>query len=172
VIAATHRNLRAMIQNNQFREDLYYRLNVFPVEVPPLRERREDIPLLVHYFVARLASRMQKKIKVISADVMHALVNASWPGNIRELENFIERCVILSQGEQLVVPLPEVKRQTCLPMSTFHQTERQAIIDALRASSGKIAGPGGAAERLGLKRTTLQNKMHRLGVTKVDYSNN
>jgi len=172
VIAATHRNLRAMIQNNQFREDLYYRLNVFPVEVPPLRERREDIPLLVHYFVARLASRMQKKIKVISADVMHALVNASWPGNIRELENFIERCVILSQGEQLVVPLPEVKRQACLPMSTFHQTERQAIIDALRASSGKIAGPGGAAERLGLKRTTLQNKMHRLGVTKVDYSNN
>ncbi len=172
VIAATHRNLTAMIQNNQFREDLYYRLNVFPVEVPPLRERREDIPLLVHYFVARLASRMQKKIKVISADVMHALVNAAWPGNIRELENFIERCVILSQGEQLVVPLPEVKRQTCLPMSTFHQTERQAIIDALRASSGKIAGPGGAAERLGLKRTTLQNKMRRLGVAKIDYSNN
>ena len=106
VIAATHRNLTAMIQNNQFREDLYYRLNVFPLEVPPLRARPEDIPLLVHYFVARLASRMQKKIKVISADVMQSLVNAAWPGNIRELENFVERCVILSQGEQLIVPLP------------------------------------------------------------------
>ncbi len=171
VIAATHRNLTAMIQNNEFREDLYYRLNVFPVEVPPLRERRDDIPLLVHYFVAKLASRMQKKIKVISADVMQALVNAAWPGNIRELENFIERCVILSPGEQLIVPLPEVKRQTSASISTFHQTERQAIIDALRASSGKIAGPGGAAERLGLKRTTLQNKMRRLDVAKIDYTN-
>jgi formate hydrogenlyase transcriptional activator len=103
--------------------------------------------------------------------VMHALMNAAWPGNIRELENFIERCVILSPGEQLIVPLAELKRTTTLPVSTFHQTERQAIIDALRASSGKIAGAGGAAERLGLKRTTLQNKMRRLSVSRTDYSN-
>ena len=171
LIAATHRNLTAMIQNNQFREDLFYRLNVFPIEVPPLRERRDDIPLLVQYFVSKLASRMQKRIKLISPDVMQALVNAAWPGNIRELENFIERCVILSQGEQLIVPLAELKRTTTLPVSTFHQTERQAIIDALRASSGKIAGAGGAAERLGLKRTTLQNKMRRLSVSRTDYSN-
>ena len=171
LIAATHRNLTTMIQNNQFREDLFYRLNVFPIEVPPLRERRDDIPLLVQHFVSKLASRMQKRIKVISPDVMQALVNAAWPGNIREFENFIERCVILSPGEQLIIPLAELKRTTTLPVSTFHQTERQAIIDALRASSGKIAGAGGAAERLGLKRTTLQNKMRRLSVSRTDYSN-
>src|SRR6516225_8467193 len=100
LIAATHRDLEAMIRNNQFREDLFYRLNVFPIEIPPLRERREDIPLLVHYFVARLSRRMQKRIRTIPKQAMEALVSAPWPGNVRELENFIERCVIVTQGDE------------------------------------------------------------------------
>ena len=172
LIAATHRDLPTMIRNNQFREDLFYRLNVFPVEIPPLRERREDIPLLVHFFVSRLASRMQKKIKSIPKKSMEAIATAPWPGNIRELENFIERCVILSQGEELNVPLSEIKQSAERVMvagSTFHEAERQTIINALKSASGKIAGSGGAAERLGLKRTTLQNKMRRLHITKSDY---
>ena len=104
LIAATHRDLPVMIRNNQFREDLFYRLNVFPVEIPPLRERREDIPLLIHYFVSRLSRRMQKRIKSIPKQAMETLVSADWPGNVRELENFIERCVIFTQGDQLQVP--------------------------------------------------------------------
>ncbi len=172
LIAATHRDLAGMIRNNQFREDLFYRLNVFPVEVPPLRERREDIPLLVHYFVSRLSQRMRKRIKSIPKPAMEALTNASWPGNVRELENFIERAVILTQGEELNVPITELKRflaQSAAPASTFHQAERRTIIDALKAASGRIAGKDGAAERLGLKRTTLQNKMRRLGIMRSDY---
>jgi formate hydrogenlyase transcriptional activator len=173
LIAATHRNLEEMIRKNEFREDLFYRLNVFPVEIPPLRERREDIPLLVHYFVSRLSRRMQKRIKSIPKRGMDVLVNADWPGNVRELENFIERCVILTQGDELNVPTPELKRSSgrsvTAPASTFEQAERQAIIDALKACSGKLAGSGGAAERLGLKRTTLQNKMRRLGIDRSDY---
>ncbi len=172
LIAATHRDLTAMIRNNQFREDLFYRLNVFPVEIPPLRERREDIPLLIHYFVSLLSNRMQKRIKTIPKKSMETLVSAPWPGNIRELENFIERCVILTQGEELNVPLSEIKRtneRVILGGSSFHEAERQTIINALKSSSGKIAGPGGAAENLKLKRTTLQNKMRRLGITKADY---
>ena len=104
LIAATHRDLQSMIRNNQFREDLFYRLNVFPIEIPPLRERREDISLLVHYFVLRHSRQMQKRIKCVPKQAMEALVNADWPGNIRELENFIERCVIFTQGEELNVP--------------------------------------------------------------------
>lgn len=174
LITATHRDLREMIRNNQFREDLFYRLNVFPVQIPPLRERREDIPLLVHYFVSRLSVRMRKNIKSIPKQAMDALVNAPWPGNVRELENFIERAVILSQGEELSVPLQELKRSLRAGIlstgTTFYDTERQAIIDALKVASGKIAGRGGAAEHLGLKRTTLQNKMRRLNINKSDYS--
>ena len=172
LIAATHRDLPAMIRDGKFREDLFYRLNVFPIEVPPLRERREDIPLLVYYFVARLARRMQKGIVSIPKRAMEGLTNAPWPGNIRELENFIERCVILTQGDQLVVPLDELMRLAprTVPVSTFHDAERQAIIEALRACSGKVAGIDGAAERLGLKRTTLQNKMRRLNISRVEYS--
>jgi len=174
LIAATHRDLPAMIRNNQFREDLFYRLNVFPVEVPPLRERREDIPLLIHYFVSRLSKRMQKRITSISKEAMNTLVNTDWPGNIRELENFIERCVILTQGDTLQIPPAEMKnslRRTVVPAaSTFEEAERQAIINALKAASGKIAGKHGAAERLGMKRTTLQNKMRRLNVTRAHYS--
>ncbi|HVO22219.1 MAG TPA: sigma 54-interacting transcriptional regulator, partial [Candidatus Margulisiibacteriota bacterium] len=173
LIAATHRDLPAMIRNNQFREDLFYRLNVFPIEIPPLRERREDIPLLIHYLVSRLARRMQKRIRSIPKTAMDTLVDADWPGNVRELENFIERCVILTQGDELQVPRTELKRaplRTPATGGTFEEAERQAIIDALKSASGKISGKSGAAERLGLKRTTLQNKMRRLKITRADYS--
>ena len=171
LIAATHRDLGAMIRNNQFREDLFYRLNVFPVEIPPLRDRREDIPLLVNFFVSRLSRKMQKNIESIPKDAMEALTNAPWPGNIRELENFIERAVILTQGSDLKVPLKELKRASVVSSattgSTLEEAERQAIIEALQTSSGKISGLGGAAERLGLKRTTLQNKMRKLGISRL-----
>ena len=174
LIAATHRDLEGMIRNNQFREDLFYRLRVFPIEIPPLRERREDIPLLIHFFVSRLSRRMQKRIRSVPKAAMDALVHADWPGNIRELENFIERCVILTQGEELNVPRSELRksgvRSVISSATTFEQAERQAILDALKSASGKIAGSGGAAERLGLKRTTLQNKMRRLNITRADYS--
>jgi formate hydrogenlyase transcriptional activator len=173
LIAATHRDLEGMIRNNQFREDLFYRLRVFPIEIPPLRERREDIQLLVHFFVARLSRRMQKRIRSVPKHAMEALVNADWPGNIRELENFIERCVILTQGEELNVPRAELRksevRSAMSAGTTFEQAEKQAILDALKVASGRIAGNGGAAERLGLKRTTLQNKMRRLNITRSDY---
>ena len=170
LIAATHRDLQTMIRNNQFREDLFYRLNVFPVEIPPLRERRDDIPLLVNFFVSRLSRKMQKQIRTIPKDAMEALATAPWPGNIRELENFIERAVILTQGSELRVPLKEIKKSTSFVAtsgSTFEDAERQAIIEALKTSEGKISGIGGAAERLGLKRTTLQNKMRKLGVARL-----
>jgi len=174
LIAATHRDLPGMIRNNQFREDLFYRLNVCPIEVPPLRERREDIPLLVHYFVLRLSRQMQRRIKSVPKQAMEALVNHDWPGNIRELENFIERCVIFTQGEELNVPRAELKkvpvRSAASAASSFEQAERQAIIDALRAASGRVSGQGGAAERLGLKRTTLQNKMRKLNISRADYA--
>src|SRR5271157_1828252 len=175
IIAATHRDLPTMIRNNQFREDLFYRLNVFPIEIPPLRERRGDVPLLVNYFVSKLSRQMGKKIKSVPEQAMEVLANASWPGNVRELENFIERAVILTQGNELNVPIVELKSRTQAPrtssVSTFQDAERQAIIDALKNASGRIAGVDGAAERLGLKRTTLQHKMRRLGITKAHYQN-
>ncbi len=174
LIAATHRNLESMIRNNQFREDLFYRLNVFPIEIPPLRERRGDIPLLVHYFVLRASRQMQKRIRSVPKQGMEALVNADWPGNVRELENFIERCVILTQGDELNVPHNQLKRTPIRSVSsdasTFEQAERQTIITALRAAAGKISGKGGAAERLQLKRTTLQNKMRKLNIGRAEYS--
>jgi formate hydrogenlyase transcriptional activator len=149
-------------------------LNVYPVEIPPLRERREDIPLLVHYFVLRLSRQMQKRIRSVPKQAMEALVNADWPGNIRELENFIERCVILTRGDELNVPRAELKRAVSRPLatgaSTFEEAERQVIIDAVKAASGRISGKGGAAERLGLKRTTLQNKMRKLNIGRNDYA--
>jgi len=174
MIAATHRDLPAMIRDGHFREDLFYRLNVFPIEIPPLRERREDIPLLVNYFVSKLARRMRKEIKTIPRRAMDALTNNLWPGNVRELANFLERAVIISRGEELQIPLGELRTTATsgrtfttaapVPSSTFAQAERDAIIAALKAASGRISGKGGAAERLGLKRTTLQNKMRRLGI--------
>ena len=174
LIAATHRDLRAMIQDETFREDLFYRFNVFPIEIPPLRERREDIPLLVNYFVSKLSGRMGRQIKSISKRAMEMLTNCPWKGNIRELANFIERAVILSRGEELDVPVSELPMSSEITVamgtrSTFRQAESSVIIDALRAASGRIAGKGGAAERLGLKRTTLQNKIRRLGISKASY---
>jgi len=174
LIAATHRDLQTMIRNNQFREDLFYRLNVCPIEIPPLRERREDIPLLVHYFVLRHSRQMQKRVKSVPKQAMEALVSADWPGNIRQLENFIERCVIFTQGDELNVLRAELKkplvRSGASAAPSFEQAERQAIIDALIGASGRIAGQGGAAERLGLKRTTLQNKMNKLNIRRAEYS--
>jgi formate hydrogenlyase transcriptional activator len=127
--------------------------------------------LLVHYFVLRHSREMQKQIKSVPKQVMEALVNAEWPGNIRELGNFIERCVIFTQGDELYVPNTELRRSAAVPAaSTFERAERQVITDALRAASGRIAGKGGAAERLGLKRTTLQNKMHKLNISRADHS--
>jgi len=176
MIAATHRDLGEMIQDEKFREDLFYRFNVFPIEIPPLRERREDIPLLVNYFVSKLSQRMRKQITSVSRQTMDVLTNHSWRGNVRELANFIERAVIVTRGEELEVPaamLPtasETVVAVSLP-SSFRQAESSVIIDALRAAAGRIAGRGGAAERLGLKRTTLQNKIRRLGIAKAHYQN-
>jgi formate hydrogenlyase transcriptional activator len=171
MIAATHRNLAAMIREQEFREDLFYRFNVFPIEIPPLRERREDIPLLVNHFVSKFAQRMGKDIKLISRGAMDALTHAPWKGNVRELGNFMERCVILTQGNELNVPhLDSAGRKVVPVASSFREAERRVIIDALGDASGRIAGKGGAAERLGLKRTTLQNKMRRLSIGRSDYS--
>jgi formate hydrogenlyase transcriptional activator len=173
LIAASHRDLPEMIRQGNFREDLFYRLSVFPIEIPPLRERPEDIPLLVNYFVSKLSKRMRKNIKSISRQAMEVLTNSPWKGNIRELANFIERAVILSQSEELEVPIAELQvshsRNVSSPASTFHEAERKVILEALKAASGQISGHGGAAERLGLKRTTLQNKMRRLGIGREDY---
>ena len=175
IIAATHRDLSAMISEEKFREDLFYRFNVFPIEIPPLRERREDIPLLVNYFVSKFSRRMGRQISSISKATMEALTNNAWPGNIRELANFIERAVILSSGEELEVPIAQLHNPMLAPrtssVSTFHDAERQAILDALMAASGRVAGVDGAAERLGLKRTTLQHKMRRLGIQRTLYAN-
>jgi formate hydrogenlyase transcriptional activator len=169
LIAATHRDLRAMIREGKFREDLFYRLNVFPIEIPPLRERREDIPLLVNYLVSNVSRRMGKNIKSIPKETMQVLTTYSWPGNVRELSNFIERAVILTRGDELEGPLAELHASSRADASpamtaTVQEAERAMIADALRASSGRVSGKGGAAERLGLKRTTLQHKMRRLGI--------
>jgi len=175
IIAATHRDLPAMIREEKFREDLFYRFNVFPIEIPPLRERREDIPLLVNYFVSKLSCKMRKEISSIPKRTMEILTNYTWKGNVRELAHFIERAVILSRGEELEVPLAELlvsySPSDPAPASSFQEAERKVIVEALRATSGRIAGNGGAAARLGLKRTTLQHKIRRLGITKAQYQN-
>ena len=175
MIAATHRDLRGMIREEKFREDLFYRFNVFPIEIPPLRNRREDIPLLVSFFVSKFAGRMRKQIRSISRQAMDMLTNCEWKGNVRELANFVERAVIVTRGEELEVPVATLPTSTDAVVavsspSTFRAAESSVIIVALRATSGRIAGPGGAAELLGLKRTTLQNKMRRLGISKANYS--
>jgi len=173
MIAATHRNLPEMIREGKFREDLFYRLNVFPVAIPPLRERHEDIPLLVNYFVSTLSREMGRQIKTISPRTMELLTNHPWRGNVRELANCIERAVVLSQGEELKIPAGEFiasESPEIASISTFQQAERNVIMDALKAASGRVAGRGGAAERLGLKRTTLQNKMQKLSISRAVYS--
>jgi len=166
LVAATNRDLAVMVEERQFRADLYYRLNVFPITVPPLRDRREDIPLLVRYFVQQNARRMNRRITSIPAETMEALTRYHWPGNIRELANFIERAVILSPGSALHAPVRELKRASGggAAVVTLAAAEREAIERALRESGGKVGGADGAAARLGMKRTTLQAKMRKLGV--------
>jgi formate hydrogenlyase transcriptional activator len=168
LVAATNRDLAAMVEDREFRADLYYRLNVFPITVPPLRERREDIPLLVRYFVQQYARRMNRKITNIPADAMDALTRYHWPGNIRELQNFIERAVIISPGSSLQAPVRELKGPKGAPASssavTLADAESEAIQRALRESGGRVGGPQGAAAKLGMKRTTLQAKMRKLGI--------
>jgi formate hydrogenlyase transcriptional activator len=173
MIAATHRNLSTLIREGKFREDLFYRLHVFPIAIPPLRERREDIPVLVNYFVSKLSREMGRQIRTIAPRTMEVLTNRPWKGNVRELANFIERAVVLSQGEELQIPageflVPDSPEVT--PISTFNEAERNVIIGALKAASGRIAGKDGAAERLGLKRTTLQNKMNKLNISRFEHS--
>jgi formate hydrogenlyase transcriptional activator len=173
IIAATNRDLPKLIAGHQFRSDLFYRLNVFPIRVPPLRERRGDIPILVRYFVRKYALRMARNIETIPRETMKALVNWQWPGNVRELENVVERSVILTEGKTLRVPLSELveERQNADPANhTLERAEREHIIRVLRECIGLVSGPTGAAHRLGLKRSTLQSKMLRLGITRDDYS--
>ena len=167
LIAATNRDLGEAVRDNKFRSDLYYRLNVFPIRVPPLRERREDIPLLVEHFVRKFALRMKRSITSIPKKTMDALKSWDWPGNVRELENFIERSVILTQGSVLVSPLSEMRlivKEERSKGQTLERVERDHIVRALRESRGQISGMSGAAGRLGLKRTTLQSKMKHLGI--------
>ena len=166
MICATHRNLIEMVGQREFRSDLFYRLSVFPIDVPPLREHPEDIPLLVQHFARDYAARMQKRITAISQEFMTALARHSWPGNIRELQNFIERSVILSAGAVLSGSLPELTGTLKLhgPL-TLEEAERLHILQTLHLTEGVVGGPNGAAARLGLKRTTLISKMRRLGIT-------
>ncbi len=167
LIAATNRDLAKMVEEHEFRSDLYYRLNVFPITLPPLRERREDIPVLVRYFTQHYAARMKKPIESIPAATLEALSRYHWPGNIRELENLVERAVILTQGTHLQVPLPELKIQAPQPpasAATLHDAEREQILRTLRDTRWVIGGPDGAAARLGLKRTTLTSKIKKLGI--------
>jgi formate hydrogenlyase transcriptional activator len=167
LIAATNRDLATMVEERQFRADLYYRLNVFPITVPPLRDRRDDIPLLVRYFVQQYARRMNKRIATIPSESMQSLTRYNWPGNIRELQNFIERAVIVSPGPALQAPVRELKRggQPAGEVQTLAAAERDAILRALRESNGRVGGTTGAATKLGMKRTTLQARMRKLGMT-------
>jgi len=167
IIAATHRDLRAMIREGKFREDLFYRLNVFPIEIPPLRERREDIPLLADYFVSKLSPQMGKKIKPISPQAMDLLANASWPGNVRELQNIVERAIILSRGEVLDSADFDLPGLMGAPANVSEAEERQQIENALRASRGRISGVDGAAQALGIAPSTLESRIQRLGVDKL-----
>jgi len=172
LVAATNRDLTKMVAQGQFRSDLYYRLNVFPILLPPLRERREDIPLLVRYFVDRHARKLYKKIETIPDETMRALTRWDWPGNIRELENFIERAVILTRGPVLRPPLGELEMtEVTIPVqdSSLESTEREHILRVLRETKGRIGGSDGAAARLGLIRTTLNSKMKKLGIERKDY---
>jgi formate hydrogenlyase transcriptional activator len=187
VVAATNLDLSKLVAQRAFRNDLYYRLNVFPIQIPALRERHEDIPLLVRYFVQRFSRSLNKEVHYIPADAMEALERYSWPGNVRELENLIERAVLLSPGKELRIPLSELKDasgsaaasgadapspftsyapSSSLPssISTLEEAERQHILRALKQTEWRIAGPKGAATLLGMKRTTLQARMRKLGI--------
>jgi formate hydrogenlyase transcriptional activator len=174
LVAATNRDLAKAATQHQFRTDLYYRLSVFPIRLPSLRERREDIPLLVRHFVRKFALRMDRHLETVPKETMRALVQWDWPGNVRELENLMERSVILSEGKVLRVPLMELQASSesddKQPDHTLDNAERRHIIRVLRETGGVLSGPKGAARRLGLKRTTLQSKMQRLKILRKDYS--
>ena len=177
VVAATSRDLPHMVAKREFRGDLYYRLNVFPLRVPPLRERAEDIPLLARHFVDTYAKRMGKRVKDVPLEAMEDLLRYSWPGNVRELQNIIERAIILSPGMVLCPPLEELKQtvrtvEVTQPafnggVTTFKDAAREHIIQALAATNWVLGGPNGAGARLGLARTTLIGKMQRLGITRA-----
>jgi formate hydrogenlyase transcriptional activator len=160
-----------MVEEKKFRSDLYYRLNVFPINVPPLRERPEDIPLLVHFFANKFAQQMKRQIESVPKETMTALVNYHWPGNIRELQNLVERGVILSRGPSLEIPLGELKQSTKTVnqtngSTTLESVERDHILRVLSDSKWVIGGPTGAAARLGVNRTTLNHRLRKLGITR------
>ena len=175
VVAATNRDLERMVEEGEFRSDLFYRLNVFPITMPPLRDRADDIPALARHFAALCARRMGRPVPAIPAAAMQALQQWQWPGNIRELQNVIERAVILTTGPTLQLPLqdlqPKSRRGTTgpKPAATLKDAERDAILSALRDSGGVISGPTGAAARLGLQRTTLHSKMRKLGIQRPSF---
>jgi formate hydrogenlyase transcriptional activator len=172
LIAATNRNLAEMVEEQKFRSDLFYRLNVFPIQVPPLRDRIEDIPFLVRHFAQHFARNMSKQIDTISSETMNSLVRYPWPGNIRELQNVIERAVILSQGPTLKVPLTDLKPRATdsgsfrNSLTTLEDVERRHILSVLEQTNWVFSGPNGAAARLGIKRPTLQFRLHKLGITR------
>jgi formate hydrogenlyase transcriptional activator len=174
LVTATNRDLAAMVDERSFRADLFYRLNVFPITLPSLRQRKEDIPALVRYFTQRFAQRMHRPIEIIPTRAMEALIAWDWPGNIRELENFIERSVILSQGRELQVPVAELRGREAPAaegsgaLPSMEEAEREHILKALRESRGKVGGAAGAAAKLGMKRTTLQSRMLKLGIAGKD----
>jgi len=196
LVAATNRDLENMVANKEFRSDLYYRLNVFPIRIPPLRDRRDDIPLLVSYFVQKCAKEMQKRIDAVPVSVMKGLASWEWPGNIRELENFIERAVLLTRGRSLEAPLAELRKTASKEDSpdTFHELKQVAdertdsrsgktsiadeyarkqhdeIIQALTACKGRVGGADGAAARLGMNRTTLLSRMKKFGIYAKQYA--
>jgi formate hydrogenlyase transcriptional activator len=171
LVAATHRNLVEMVKRNEFRSDLYYRLNVFPIPLPPLRARREDVPALVEHFVEIYARKMNKPIEHISPETMSALVSYQWPGNIRELQNFIERSVILSSGNVLCPPLASLNNAAVVESAgaiTLEDAEREHIRKTLEETRWVVAGPNGAAARLGIKRSTLYFRMQKLGISRTN----
>ncbi|HEX4073825.1 MAG TPA: sigma 54-interacting transcriptional regulator [Candidatus Acidoferrales bacterium] len=176
IVAATNRDLNKLVASGQFRSDLFYRLSVFPVMVPPLRDRAEDIPLLVHFFLARFAKRMGKSVETVPPETMEALCRYSWPGNVRELEHVVERAVILSPGPELRIPRSELEsvqsgdsqHAATQTSSTLEEMERVHILNVLRETKGKIGGAGGAAGRLGMNRTTLNSRMQKLGISRKD----
>ena len=165
LVAATNRNLKQMVEEGKFRSDLYYRLHVFPLNVPSLRERCGDIPLLTRYFVQKHAQRIGRNIETIPTSTLEALTRYDWPGNIRELQNVLERAVILSHGTSLQVEVSELKSNTDTLYRRHSEvsqaSERERILKALEEANGQVGGPNGAAARLGLKRTTLQNRMRK-----------
>jgi formate hydrogenlyase transcriptional activator len=166
LVAATNRDLEKMMENREFRSDLYYRLNVFPIRIPPLRERPGDIPLLVRYFTQKYGRRMQRQIESIPTVAMRKLSSWHWPGNIRELENFIERSVILTHGTSLQAPISELSKngRTVLAMDKREVNQRDEIVRILKVTNGRVAGPDGAAARMDVKRTTLISRMKKLGI--------